>query len=362
MPLKRIVLAVTTDLSYDQRMQRICRSLASAGYEVALIGRLLPHSVPLQAEPYRQHRMRCVFRKGKAFYIEYQCRLFLRLLLERMDVVCAVDLDTVIPCYAASRLKGAKRVLDAHELFTEMKEVVTRPWIRSFWKAVERFAIPRFPRGYTVSPQIAEHFRSEYGVEYLVVRNMALYVERSEAQATEPFIVYQGAVNEGRCFEWLLPAMREVDTPLHVYGDGNLFDRVKAMVREGGLGERVLLMGKRKPEDLRVLTARALVGVNLVEDRGLNNRYSLANRFFDYVHAGIPQVCSDLPAYRELNDRFRVALLVDGSDPSEIADALNNLSDDGVLQEQLRSNCRLAARVWNWQEEEKTLLGFYGNL
>jgi glycosyltransferase involved in cell wall biosynthesis len=360
--LKRIVLTVTTDLTYDQRMQRIGRSLASAGYAVTLIGRHLPLSVPLQTEPYRQHRMRCVFRKGKAFYLEYQCRLFLRLLRERMDVVCAVDLDTVLPCYAVSRLKGVTRVLDAHELFTEMKEVVTRPLVRSVWKAVERFAIPRFPRGYTVSGRIADHFRREYGVDYRVVRNLAVLQESISGRATGDYIIYQGAVNEGRCFEWLLPAMKEVDVPLHIYGDGNLLDWVGRRIVELGLEGKVVLMGKREPDALRPLTAFARVGVNLVEDLGLNNRYSLANRFFDYVHAGIPQVCSDLPAYRELNERFRVALTVDGRDPAQIADALNNLLRDAVLSFELSNACRTAARVWNWQEEEKTLLGFYGNL
>ena len=358
----RIVLAVTTDLSYDQRMQRICRTLAEAGYRVTLFGRRLPSSPPLAAEPYRQSRIRCIFHKGGLFYLEYQVRLLLKLLKEPMDIVCAVDLDTVLPCYAVSRIKGAKRTMDAHELFTEMKEVVTRPRIRAVWKAVERFAIPRFPAGYTVSEQIAVHFKREYGVDYRVVRNMSVYREGGKTGETGCYILYQGAVNEGRCFEWLLPAMSHVRTPLHIYGDGNLLEWVRDRIVELGLQDKVFLMGKREPSELREITARALVGVNLVEDRGLSNRYSLSNKFFDYVHAGIPQLCSDLPAYRALNGRFRVALLVDGSDAVRIAEALNNLLYDAVLQNELRDNCRLAARVWNWQEEQKTLLGFYGNL
>jgi glycosyltransferase involved in cell wall biosynthesis len=360
--LRNIVFAVTTDLSYDQRMLRVCRSLAAAGFGVTLIGRLLPSSIPLSTEPYRQHRMKCIFNRGKLFYLEFQCRLLLRLLRERMDVVCAVDLDTALPCYVVSRLRRKPRVMDAHELFSEMKEVVSRPLIRSAWKAIESFVIPRFPRGYTVSAQIARHFREEYGVDYALVRNMSLLREPVTGVSKGDYIIYQGSVNEGRCFEWLLPAMGKVETPLHIYGDGNLLEEVRERIAALGIGEKAILMGKRSPDELRGITATALVGVNLVEDCGLSNRYSLANRFFDYVQAGVPQICSDLPAYRELNEMFRVAVLVDGSDPDGIASALNNLLGDGVLTAELRNNCRMAARVWNWQSEEVTLLGFYRNL
>jgi uncharacterized protein (DUF302 family) len=46
--LKKITFTVTNDLTYDQRMQRICASVANAGYDVLLIGRKLQGSLPLK--------------------------------------------------------------------------------------------------------------------------------------------------------------------------------------------------------------------------------------------------------------------------------------------------------------------------
>ncbi|MEK0440993.1 MAG: hypothetical protein RLZZ504_1909, partial [Bacteroidota bacterium] len=37
---RRIIFTVTNDLAFDQRMQRICGSMAAAGYAVTLVGRL----------------------------------------------------------------------------------------------------------------------------------------------------------------------------------------------------------------------------------------------------------------------------------------------------------------------------------
>ena len=45
---KHITFTVTTDLTYDQRMIRICTSLAAAGYAITLVGRKLQSSIPLK--------------------------------------------------------------------------------------------------------------------------------------------------------------------------------------------------------------------------------------------------------------------------------------------------------------------------
>nr|HPI55391.1 hypothetical protein [Chitinophagaceae bacterium] len=85
MEVKRIVLTVTTDLNFDQRMIRIATTLANAGYDVLLIGRLKPNSKPLQDRTYRQKRLPVFFQKGPAFYTEYNLRLFFYLLWVRMQ-------------------------------------------------------------------------------------------------------------------------------------------------------------------------------------------------------------------------------------------------------------------------------------
>lgn len=358
-----IYCTVTNDLNFDQRMQRICGSLAAAGHEVVLVGRKLPRSAPLAEKLYRQVRLHCWFRKGAGFYMEYNLRLFVFLLFRKMDLVCAIDLDTILPCWAVSALRGKKRVYDAHELFCEMKEVVTRPRIHRFWKSIERFAVPRFPAGYTVNQPIADEFRRMYGVEYAVIRNVPLLQPAPAVPASgERFLLYQGAVNEGRCFETLLPAMRSVDCPLLICGEGNYLEQAKSLVNRYELQDKVRFMGNLPPDELRILTARAYAGINLVENTGLSNYLSLANKFFDYIHAGIPQLCSGFPAYRSVNETYEVAYLITETDPENIAVALNKLLNDGLLYERLSENCTPAREQFNWQKEEKSLLAFYQHI
>src|SRR6476469_7127440 len=151
---KKLVFTVTNDLNYDQRMIRICSTLEHAGYDVLLIGRTLSTSRALQPLPFRQKRLCCFFNKGKLFYAEYNLRLFFYLLFVKADLIGAIDLDTILPVLFVSKIRNSKRIDDAHELFCEMKEIVTRPTIYKTWKRIERFAVPHFRNGYTVNKPI----------------------------------------------------------------------------------------------------------------------------------------------------------------------------------------------------------------
>jgi glycosyltransferase involved in cell wall biosynthesis len=343
-------------------MIRICTSLANAGYRVILTGRKLKNSLPLTPQPFIQKRIRCFFEKGKLMYVEYNLRLFFYLLLKKMDCIGAIDLDTILPCYFISRLKKIPRIYDAHELFCEMKEIVTRPGIYKIWKAVERFTVPKFKHGYTVNNYIANEFERMYGCRYEVIRNIAVLRTLDPGISKEKFILYQGAVNEGRSFETLIPAMKLVDCKLVICGDGNFMQQAKQLVQENNLQDKVIFKGKLPPDELRKITQQAYIGVTLFENKGLSNYYSLANRFFDYIHGGTPQVCVRYPVYEEINNQFKVAVLTEDTSAEKIAAHLNNLLGNEVLYTELVENCRRARLHYNWQEEEKKLIEFYKRL
>lgn len=359
--MKRLLFTVTNDLNYDQRMIRICTSLVEAGYDVMLIGREMKNSLLLVAQPFLQKRLFCFFSKGKLFYIEYNIRLFFYLLFKKHDLVCAIDLDSILPCLIVSRLKNKKRVYDAHELFCEMKEIVNRPFIHKAWNFIERHTVPRFKNGYTVNEPIRKILQDKYGVQYQVIRNVSLLREELPASG-EHFIIYQGAVNHGRSFETLIPAFQWIDCPLWIYGDGNFMDEAKALIEECGLQNKVLMKGKAMPAALSSITASAVMGITLFENNGLSNYYSLANRFFDYIHAGIPQLCVDYPAYREINKEYNVAVLIDDLSSASIAQKINTLLKDEPGQQAMRQNCQRARLQLNWQAEEKKLVAFYAKL
>ncbi|HYJ38296.1 MAG TPA: glycosyltransferase family 4 protein [Chitinophagaceae bacterium] len=357
--MKHLIFVVTNDLNYDQRMIRICTSLADKGNQVLLVGRRTNRSISILPQPFKQKRLPVWFTKSKWFYIEYNFRLLFYLLFKKADLICAVDLDSILPVYIISRLKGIVRVHDAHELFCEMKEVVSRPRIYRFWKKVEQFALPKFINGYTVSKPIANEFHKMYGLNYEVIQNTPVLLPGEIPARNHKYLLYQGAINEGRSFETLIPAMKQVNIPLIICGDGNFMKQAIALVEEHGLQKKIIFRGKIPPTELREITLKAFIGITLFEKSGLSNYYSAANRFFDYMHAGLPQLCVNYPVYNEINDQFKVALLIEDLGPDSIARELNRLIADESLYRELQLNCLLAREEFNWQKEEKKLLAFY---
>ncbi len=344
-------------------MHRIAGTMAVAGYDVLLVGRKRKASIDLTQQPYRQKRLGCFFEKGLWFYAEYNLRLFFFLLLQKADIICAIDLDTILPVYFVTTIKKQKRVYDAHELFTEQKEVITRPSIHSFWLRVERFAVPKFRNGYTVNGFIADELLKRYKVQYKVVRNLPrLTVLPNIVSRNEKWILYQGAVNEGRCFETLIPAMKMVNAKLVICGNGNFFEQAVALVKQYQLESKIEFRGYVAPGELVRLTPTAYIGLTLFESKGMNQYHSLANRFFDYPMAGIPQVCVNYPEYAAINRDQTIAYLIADTSPETIAAAVNNLLSDDVLYKQLRQNCLAARNVLNWEHEQLRLLDFYRDL
>jgi len=361
---KKIICTVTNDLSYDQRMIRICSSLARAGYQVELWGRQLPTSRPLPERPYGQRRLRCFFRKGKLFYLEYNLRLLLALLGARTDAICSVDLDTLLPGYLVARLRQKRLIYDAHEYFTEVPEVVKRPLTKWMWEVMADALIPRVRNAYTVGPALASIFRQRYGVYFETIRNVPMPNSRQETSAVvkaDPLVLlYQGALNEGRGLEAAIMAMHHLEgIQLWLAGEGDLSEALRDLVRQQDLQDKVHFLGYVLPEDLRRLTPKAYLGLNLLENKGQSYFYSLANKAFDYIQAGVPSLQMAFPEYEALDREYSCFLLLRALEPEQIAAQVETLRQLPQTYEQLCRNCREAARSLHWEREELKLLDFY---
>lgn len=340
-------------------MDRICGSLANHGYAVTLIGRKLKTSIQLKQKNFRQKRLRCFFNKGPLFYVEYNTRLFFFLLFKRMDCICAIDLDTILPCLFISKLKRVPRVYDAHEYFTEMKELWTRPRVQKIWIAIEKFCVPKFKYGYTVSEGLAELFVEKYQRNYIAIRNFPVLRSFNKNITRENFLVFQGAVNEARGFEYLIPAMKNISYKLVVCGDGNFMPQLKRLIEENNVWDKVELKGMMLPEDMRTIAQKAAVGLGLAEKEGLNQFHALPNKFTEYMHAGLPQLTMNFPEYQKINSNYKIAVLIDSLSSELISNTVNGMMSDKSLLDELAQNALKAREIYNWQNEEKKLIEFY---
>ncbi len=316
----KVVMAVTNDLLTDRRVMRHAETLREAGCEVECIGK---RDLGVKA------------RRGWRFYAEYNVRLMLRLLRTKADIVWANDTDTLAACTLAAKLKGKKLVMDAHELFPEVPELIGRERVKRVWEWIERMMMPRCDALLTVCQSIADYYNERYGVGMVVVRNVRR-VESGERRAESgewrvengewrvesgewraesgklKMLLYQGAVNKGRGVDWAIDALEWLeDCRLVVAGGGDLLEEMKAYAAKKPWAERVAFMGRLMPEELERVTRKADVGLVMLEDMGLSYHFALPNRIGDFVAAGVPMVVSDLPEMGRVVREFGVGEVIE---------------------------------------------------
>lgn len=346
-------------------MDRICTSLSKAGHEVTLVGRLLLNSKELRERPYKTLRIACNNHHGKAFYLEYNWRLWRTLRNWEFDAIYSVDLDTLV---AGWLLKTNERLLvyDAHEWFSETPEVIHRPATRFVWRTVGKWLVPQTDMRYTVAPMLADKLAAEYGVPFGTVRNLPMRSKLAPAvadEAAKKVILYQGMFNPGRGLEVIIEAMQWLpECELLLVGDGPELGALRRCSEAFGVQSQVTFAGFRPPAELPGITRNAWLGLNLLDAISPSYYYSLANKALDYIQAGVPSVQMDFPEYRALEEEFGCYLLLDRLNAKQLADTIRKSLDNPAAYEQLLANCWAAGRELVWEKEEKVLLAQWAAL
>ena len=336
------------------------------GFEILLIGRSSIDPLKRKrAHKTKQYRM--VFNKGFLFYAEFNTRLFWTLLKEKKSLLYANDLDTLLPNFLVSRLSNAPLVYDSHEYFTEVPELQNRPFVKTVWENLEATLFPRLKNVITVNDKLAEIYSEKYDVPVTAIRNVPELnqegrsdavdsnVERSDIESRE-ILIYQGALNIGRGIELMIDCMEFLrDVELLIAGQGDISGDLKMRVKNRNLSDRIHFFGRLNPKELKKLTPNASIGLSLEEDLGLNYRYALPNKIFDYIHAGIPVIVSDLPIMSKLVLETGIGEVLKERSPRALADLVREVL---LKQRSYKENLLTAAGNFNWNEEKKVFQKF----
>jgi glycosyltransferase involved in cell wall biosynthesis len=354
-PQNTLALCVTNDLLYDQRIQRMDEVLSQMGFQVVQIGRRRKLSGALPKGS-GDVRLRCWFNSGPLFYLEFNLRLFLFLLIKAPNVIVANDADTLAACALAAKFRGRQLVYDSHEWFTEVPELKGQPIKRRIWHYLQKIFVPAAQLCVTVGPKLAVRLSNLYEREFSSIRNLP-YQKEGFSSGEENILIYQGTLNVGRGLEEAIEAMGELkDWKLWVVGDGPILSKLQEMTQEMGLSERVVFYGSVAPEVLHDLTRKARIGLNMLHATSKNYYFSLANKFFDYVQAGIPVITMNFPEYRALNDAHRVAVLLDDCRADALVAAVKEVDQN---YDKLSKKCRAMAEVWTWEKESEKVIDLY---
>jgi len=337
---QRILISVTSDLSTDQRVNRTATTLKEAGYRVLVIGRVLKTSTEVSPKRYRTLRFKLWTEKGPMFYALYNIRLFWFLLWHHADILVSNDLDTLPANFLAAKLKNIPLVYDSHEYFTGVPELINRPKVQRIWKKIESYCLPKVDYAITVNESIAKLFKEEYNKDIDVIRGAGINIDR-------------GA-------EELVAAMSYLpDYLLLIVGGGDVIGDLRKIVSEKNLKERVLFIAKQPIEILRKYTAASNLGVTLDKANNINYKLSLPNKLFDYIHAGVPVLSSNLPELKRIVVGYDIGKISTDHDPKNISKVIEEMFSSEEQIKKWEANTVIAAKELNWDKEKERLLSIF---
>lgn len=371
--MKRVIVSVSNDLVTDNRVKRTCTVFSELGFEVLLVGRLRKKSLPLEYHKIKTHRFRLIFDKGALFYAELNIRLFLFLIFKKVDVLYSNDLDTLSANFFATWFKPKSRLIyDTHELFTEVPELENRRFAKSTWLNIEKFIFPKINNVITVNESIAKIYEAKYAKSILVVRNVPEKYENqisfSKSKIGLPedkfILIIQGSgLNVDRGVEEAVLSMQFIENALLVIvGSGDVIPIAKEIVSQKRLDDKVKFFDKRPYLEMMQLTSNANIGLSLDKPLSDNYKFSLPNKLFDYIQAGIPILSSELIELKKIITKYEIGCFVKTVSPEEIAKNINFLIANPEILDVYKTNCIRAAENENWGFEKMKLVRFIEDL
>lgn len=369
MKKKRAIISVINDLVTDQRIDKTAGVLHDLGFDVLMVGRRKTDSPPMTQRNYETLRMRLLWEKGPLFYAEFNIRLLFLLLSRPAGLLISNDLDTLLPNFLVHKLKRIPIVFDSHEYFTATPELVDRPKVQRIWKWIEKTIVPKLHNCITVNASIAALFEQEYHIHFKIVRNIPRRrtnsVNPSRAALGLPenqkIVLMQGSgINVQRGAEEAVEAMQYLDNVLLlIVGGGDVLPVLKNKVQELSLQTKVKFVSRQTPENLAGYTANADIGLTIDKDTNINYRFSLPNKLFDYIYAGVPVLSTPLVELKNIIEQYQIGEFIENHDPQHMATVISKMLQNETQMAIYKQNTLKAAAELNWENEKKVLIEIF---
>ncbi len=359
---KSVTISFLGNANYDTRVTNLTNSLKADGMDVKVIS--FDWTTPnFQTVIGDTSIFKLIKKKNSlSYYLKFLTILFKELQKTDSSIYIAEDIFTLPIVTFIAKLRGAKLYYNSREFYAFLAGLRNKPKIQAIIRMLENFFIKKVDKVFVTGDGDAEFLEKYYGINNtVVIRNLPLKQKASvpvdfrkmlNISDSNTILLYQGVILEGRGFEPLLKAMKNIENcNLIVLGSGVFQKKYEIISDELGINNRIHFLGNIEQSKLINYTAGADIGVALIENISKSYYYALPNKLFEYIMAGLPVLISDLPQMKKIVTDYNVGEIVKLEISGEIENKLNLLVADSNRLKLYKANTELALDELNWQKE-----------
>ncbi|MEK6553119.1 MAG: glycosyltransferase [Bacteroidota bacterium] len=361
---KKIHISFLGNPRFDSRITNLSNSLREDGCKVSVLG----FDWFISSEDNFDDETKIfAIKKNKLslfFYLQFVFILISELIRSNADVYFAEDIYTLPFVTTIAKIKKAKVYYNSREIYAHLGGLRNRPTLQNIVKSIEKFFITKVDIVLTTGPLDSEYIEKLYKIsDTLVVRNIPLYQKavskidfRSKYNIDQDklILIYQGVILPGRGLKQIINVVARLPkTVLIILGDGEQKINYKELANKLNISDRVIFAGTVDQKDLINYTAGGDVGLSLIENISISYYHALPNKLFEYIMAGLPVLCSDLPQMKAIIEKYNVGESINIENEENIFSTLDKWYKNPSLLDFYKINCETAAKELNWQEEYK---------
>jgi glycosyltransferase involved in cell wall biosynthesis len=258
-------------------------------------------------------------------------------------------------------LTGAKVVYDAHELESNRNGLK-----KSLGKIVfgfEKFAWKFIDGFITVSPSILKWYKTNLGEKQSVIilnspeikkfkiNHKINFRKKLKIQLSKKIFIYNGIIGPGRCIKTLLRVFQDSRIRSHIIflGYGDWVPYIKEAQKNNS---KIHYHKAVSHDEVVALTKTADIGLCLIENISLSDFFSLPNKLFEYIFAGLPILASKNPDIEKLVKKYNLGTVCE--------DTFENIFAEIKKLESMNSRAKVKnVKELGWLYQERKLLKIY---
>lgn len=346
--------------------QKECVSLARVGYDISLVvADGLPNEIDKGVKIYGVAKETSRFKR----FVKTSKNIYRKALEVNADIYHFHDAE-LLPYGNKLKKLGYTVIFDSHEdlprqmLGKEYLPKFSRRIIANLLESYEDYCCKKYDSIVTATPHINERFL-KINKRSVNINNYPFLNEFKDRKTTggkkRYKICYVGSITEIRGLSYLIRSLENCEAVLQLAGSITPNSYQKDLMEYGGW-KKVEYVGNVSRAEVKEILNTSIAGIVTFLPYP-NHINAQPNKLFEYMSAGIPVIASNYPLWKGIIEKYDAGICVDPENSEEIAKAITYLIKHPLEAKTKGANGRRAIEdVFNWEQEEKKLIGLYHKL